>query len=249
VAWEIKRGLIGCAEAVFSGLLIIYAVITALLTGAATTVIGLFSPGFSRRLARLWSVLLLFFTKVKLSVRGLENIEAEKNYVFIANHQGYYDIPVLYAGLGSSISFIAKKELFSIPFFGWGIASIGCIRMDRKNPRKARESISIAVSMLRKNHMSLVLFPEGTRSVSGAVGEFKRGSFTLALEAGIPVVPIAICGTNRIHKKSSFIVRSASVDLIVGRPIAAEELKKMDKEQLSETMHKVIVGLVEKTPK
>jgi 1-acyl-sn-glycerol-3-phosphate acyltransferase len=215
--------------------------ISAMIYGALTVIIGFVSPPMARRIARMWCLNLLIFTRVRLNVIGAANIDIKRNYVFIANHQGYFDIPVLYVGLGSAISFVAKKELFSIPFFGWGMTFIGCIPMDRKNPRKARESITKAVSMIRKNNMSLALFPEGTRSISGEVGEFKRGSFTLALEAGVPVVPVVIRGTNAIHRKGSLTIQPAAVTISIGEPIATDDIEKMDKEQLSDMTRKIIV--------
>ena len=96
----------------------------------------------------------------------MKNVHKNERYVFIANHQSDFDIPVLYEGLFPNLSFIAKKELFMLPFFGWGMAAVGHIWIDRKNARKARKSITRAVNRLKRNHVSLVLFPEGTRSVT-----------------------------------------------------------------------------------
>jgi len=183
---------------------------------------------------------------VTLTVKGLAGIDRKAGYVFVANHQSHFDIPVLFAGIGMALSFIAKKELLSIPIFGWGVASIGCIGLDRKNPRKARASITCAVNLLKKDTLSLVLFPEGTRSTSGEVGEFKRGSFTLALEAGVPVVPVAIRGTMDIHRKASHEIRPGAVTITIGAPIPAEEIQKLGKEELSATIRRTIIAEVGK---
>jgi 1-acyl-sn-glycerol-3-phosphate acyltransferase len=246
MARKIGFGISAGFLAVHNFVLVVWALSTAILTGGLTTIAGVVSPQFARSLARLWCRQVLFFSGVKLIVKNASNIDKNKNYVFVANHQGYFDIPVIYSGLGSSLSFIAKKELFRIPFFGWGIAAIGCVSMDRKKPRKARVAISRAAAMLRKNNLSLVLFPEGTRSPSGIVSEFKRGSFTLALEAGVPVVPITICGTAQIHSKASFKIHPGSVTLIIGMPITMEEIGKLNKEELSTMTRDVIITTLEK---
>ncbi|MGB7568174.1 MAG: lysophospholipid acyltransferase family protein [Chitinivibrionales bacterium] len=219
---------------------------------ASTVVFGLgsilmrpFSIRAARSCARLWSLQLLFMCDVKVKVEGLEKIKKDQRYVFVANHQSYFDIPVMYAGLFANLSFVAKKELFVIPFLGWGMAAIGHIWIDRKNARKARKSITRAVSMLKRNKISLVLFPEGTRSMSGKVGEFKRASFVLALEAGVPVVPVAICGTREVQPKSSLKIIPGVVKLIIGDPLPIVPGADLDKGHLSGMVRETIVKLVE----
>jgi 1-acyl-sn-glycerol-3-phosphate acyltransferase len=179
---------------------------------------------------------------IRVTTTGGEKLDRKARYVFIANHQSYFDIPVLYAGLPFSLSFIAKKELFFIPFFGWGIAAIGHIWIDRDNARAARKSITRAISKLNRQCISLVLFPEGTRSITGEVGEFKRGSFTLALEAGVPVVPVSILGTRDVLPKKSRRFSPGTTTLVIGDPIVPAELSKLDKTKLSELVRERIVA-------
>jgi 1-acyl-sn-glycerol-3-phosphate acyltransferase len=243
--------IVGCVKTgvgeVFNIVLLAWTVVSAVSYGFMTMLASALSRSLGRKVARLWCVHLLFLTRVKVVLRGASNIEPGKTYVFVANHQGYFDIPVLYSSLGSGLSFVAKKELFALPFFGWGMAAIGCISMDRKNPRNARSSISRAIAVLRKNHQSLVLFPEGTRSQTGRVGEFKRASFTLALEAGVPLVPVAICGTGAVHNRTSHRIRPGTVTVVVGTPILTEKMQKMTKEELSGTVREIIAKAMEKT--
>jgi len=229
MARKIGFGISAGFLAVHNFVLVVWALSTAILTGGLTTIAGVVSPQFARSLARLWCRQVLFFSGVKLIVKNASNIDKNKNYVFVANHQGYFDIPVIYSGLGSSLSFIAKKELFRIPFFGWGIAAIGCVSMDRKKPRKARVAISRAAAMLRKNNLSLVLFPEGTRSADGKLGDFKQGSFALALEAGVSVVPVAIEKAHELLPKKGILIRSGTVFVTIGDPI---DVKGMEKGEL-----------------
>jgi 1-acyl-sn-glycerol-3-phosphate acyltransferase len=239
-------GVRAAAAIIRNGFVIAWTIVSAIAYGFTAMIVGVFSRNKARSVARQWSLNLMFVTGVKLTVEGAENIDKNKNYVFVANHQGYFDIPVLYAGLGSMLSFIAKKELFRIPFFGWGMKAIGCINIDRSNPRKARKSITRGVSVLKKNNISLVLFPEGTRSASGKVGEFKRASFTLALESGVPVVPVAICGTREVQRKESYRISPAAVRLVIGAPLNPHEGVVLDKEQLAGIARETILKAMER---
>jgi 1-acyl-sn-glycerol-3-phosphate acyltransferase len=169
-------------------------------------VTGIVSKHTSQVVCRTWARLLLAFLGVRLRVRGREKLSSGKRYVFFSNHQSALDIPVLFAGIGCPLCFIAKKDLFLIPIFGWGMSAMGHVKIDRTNARKARKSLSKGVHLLKRYRLSLVLFPEGTRSASGTLGEFKQGSFTLAQEAGVPVVPVVIRNViGRLPKKSLFV--------------------------------------------
>jgi 1-acyl-sn-glycerol-3-phosphate acyltransferase len=224
----------------------LWVIVSTLVFGIGSIVMCPFSIRAARGCARLWSMQLLFMCNVKVKVEGREKLENDQRYVFVANHQSYFDIPVMYAGLFAGLSFIAKKELFVIPFFGWGMAAVGHIWIDRKNARRARKSITRAVSMLKRNKVSLVLFPEGTRSSSGKVGEFKRASFVLALEAGVPVVPVAICGTRDVQPKSSLKIVPGVVKLVIGDPVPIIPGDGLDKGHLSGLVRETIVRALEK---
>ena len=242
---KIRSGIISSWLFFHNSIMLAWTIFSAMAYGWTALCTSIFCRSASRSIARLWCTQLLYMTGSKISVEGAEHIDKKNNYVFVANHQSYFDIPALYAGLGSSISFIAKKELFRIPFFGWGMWAAGCIQIDRKNARKARKSIAKGAAQLKKNHTSLVVFPEGTRSSSGKVGEFKRGSFTLAIEAGVPLVPVAICGTRNIQKKSSLLISPAAVRLVIGAPISAEEVSKLGKEVLAGKVRETIIKLLD----
>ncbi|HLV32890.1 MAG TPA: lysophospholipid acyltransferase family protein [Chitinispirillaceae bacterium] len=227
-------------------LFILWGLFSTVFYGIGCIVLSLFSRKIARSLGRLWNKHLLMAGGVKVVVKGVEKLDKNKRYVFIANHSSNLDIPVLFSGLEYQISFIAKKELFMIPFFGWGIAAMGHICIDRKNARKARESFTRAIKHLKKEHISLILFPEGTRSVDGTVGEFKRASFTLALEAGVQVVPVAIRNTGRILPKKSFRIRPGTAYLEIFDPIdITPDMKKAD---LARLVHKTIKSSIEKEP-
>jgi 1-acyl-sn-glycerol-3-phosphate acyltransferase len=200
----------------------------------------------AKRVGRLWMKHLLFFSGVRVQTIGAEKLVSADHYVFFANHSSYYDIPVLCAGLPFFLSFIAKKQLFQIPIFGWAMAAVGHIWIDRRNARKAGKSILRAVSKLDKGKISLVLFPEGTRSLSGALGVFKRASFTLALKAKVAVVPVSIVGARDIMAKRSLRLNPGTVRLIVGDPIPYEAIMGLDKNGVSALVReKMLAGIAE----
>ncbi|GBU20537.1 1-acyl-sn-glycerol-3-phosphate acyltransferase [Fibrobacteres bacterium R8-0-B4] len=205
----------------------------------------LVSRKLARKIARIWNRHVLAAGGVSVKVIGADKLDEGERYVFISNHQSALDIPIIYVGIGEKISFIAKKELFMIPFFGWGMWAIGHISIDRQNPRKAHASIASAVHRLNKENVSLILFPEGTRSKDGKVLEFKTASFTLALQAGVKLVPVAIKGAiDRLPPKSSRIV-PGEVELAVGDPISVEELKEMNKAEVCGRVREAIAAMVE----
>jgi 1-acyl-sn-glycerol-3-phosphate acyltransferase len=219
-----------------------WALISTVSYGTVTIMLSIFNTRVARYIAHLWCIHLLLLCGVRVRTVGAEKLSRKERYVFIANHQSFFDIPTLYAGLPFSLSFIAKKELFFIPFFGWGIAAIGHIWIDRENARHARKSITRAIGKLKRRRISLVLFPEGTRSVTGEVGQFRRGSFTLAIGAGVPVVPVTVCGTREVLPKKTLFFKPGFVTLVIGDPVFPTEVAKLDKQKLSEIMRERIVS-------
>ncbi len=226
-------------------LFVVWVVFSTCLYAAAASLLSLVSRRAGRKVARLWNVHVLGAGGVRVKVVGREKLSASERYVFMANHQSALDIPVLYAGIGEQLSFIAKKELFMIPVFGWGMAAVGHVWIDRQNARRAHASIARAIRKLKKENVSLILFPEGTRSRDGRVGDFKSASFRLALQAGVKLVPVAIKGAIDRLPRNSFSVVPGEVVLEIGDPISEEQLKLSSKNELCERVHGVIKEMVE----
>ncbi|MBN2038290.1 MAG: 1-acyl-sn-glycerol-3-phosphate acyltransferase [Chitinispirillaceae bacterium] len=208
--------------------LLLWLVFSVILYGSICSVAGLFSRRIAQFIGRLWSRHLLFFAGIRVGVQGVEKLAGGECYVFFANHQSALDIPILYAGIAHPLVFIAKRELFWIPIMGFGMHGMGHIPLDRSNPRKARAALSHAVKRLRKNRLSFVMFPEGTRSYDGTLGNFKQGSFTLALEACVRIVPVAIKKANERLQKKSLVVRPGPVELVVCDPVDPQGMEKGD---------------------
>jgi 1-acyl-sn-glycerol-3-phosphate acyltransferase len=223
--------------------MMLWAAFSAAVYGSLCMLTAPVNRSVTRIFGELWNRNLLFFAGIRVKVNGLEKIDKNKRYVFIANHQSHVDIPVLIVGLQHQLSFIAKKELFRIPFFGWGMYALGHIYIDRSNARKARISIQNAISRLQKDNISLVLFPEGTRSKDGKVGQFRQGSFSLALKSGVEVVPVAIQNTADLLPKHSNNIKKGTAVFTVCDPIVIDE--SMTKAEISERIRKVIVDIVE----
>jgi 1-acyl-sn-glycerol-3-phosphate acyltransferase len=175
---------------------------------------------FTHSCARAWSYCILVTTRVRVDVRGLNRLVPGATYVFVANHQSLYDIPVLFWWLPYQLRIIAKESIGRIPFMGWPLRRAGHLLVDRSNPD--REWILSRWRALIGQGLSLIIFPEGTRSPDGSVGRFKAGSFLLAIEAGLPVVPITVSGTRAVMRKGHFTVRPGDVTLTIHEPIRTD---------------------------
>ena len=170
----------------------------------------------AHRCARMWASLILRTTGVKVRVSGLEHLEPGRSYVFAANHQSIYDIPILFASIPAQLRIVAKESLGRIPFMGWHLYRAGHLLVDRRNPGP---DIVQKMRRLVSESSSLIVFPEGTRSVDGQVGKFKKGSFLVAIDAGLPVVPVSVSGSRHIMMKGRLMVCPGEVELIVHSPI------------------------------
>ena len=168
-------------------------------------------------LARLWCRLILVTVRARVTVE-MSGPLPKKPAVFMANHTSVLDIPALFSVLPTTCRFIAKKELFYIPFLGWNLWAAGHFPVDRSNPRKTIKSIKRVVQGIREGK-SLVVFPEGTRSATGVMGPFKTGSFKIAVRARVPIVPVSIRGAHRALPKGSFIPTPSKIQVVIGSPI------------------------------
>ncbi len=174
------------------------------------------------KIARFWATLHLKACGIKVSCKGSDNI-SKPPYIFMCNHQSALDIYALLSALPVSTRWIAKRQLFSIPFFGWAIKRAGYISIDRENPREALKAINEAAQKIRQG-MNILIFPEGTRSPDGALLPFKKGVFSLAVRAGIPVIPVGIKGTCDLQPKGSSLPKKKGLIYIhIGEPIPVGE--------------------------
>ena len=172
---------------------------------------------FAHRCARAWARLIVATTGVRVRVTGLEHLETGRSYVFAANHQSIYDIPILFSAIPAQLRIVAKQSLGRIPFMGWHLRRAGHLLVNRRNPGA---DIVQKMRRLVGESSSLIVFPEGTRSVDGTVGRFKKGPFLVAIDAGLPIVPVSVAGSRHVMKKGRLMVCPAEVELTVHPPIA-----------------------------
>lgn len=172
--------------------------------------------------AKIWAMLFCWLNFVSVSVRGRDNIDRRTSYVFVANHQGAFDIFSIYGFLGHNFKWMMKASLGRIPFVGYACRRGGHIFVDRANSASIRDSLASAEKKLSAG-MSLVVFPEGSRSRDGRLGVFKRGAFFLATELSMPVVPVSIDGAYDVMPRSARLPRPGHITLTIHQPIVAPE--------------------------
>ena len=194
-------------------------------------------------LARLWSRVILGVPGVKLKVTMRARLDPGRPYVFMANHASMVDIWAVFVTIPASFRFIAKKQLSRIPLFGWAMAAGRFIFIDRQNALAARRSMEEAARRIRSGQ-SVVIFPEGTRTRTGRLGAFKKGGFHLALDSGVPIVPVAIRGSGEVMPPGSPLIRAGTVTIEVGEPIPMEGLGTGDRQALIEKVRGRIAAML-----
>jgi 1-acyl-sn-glycerol-3-phosphate acyltransferase len=216
--------------------------------GAASIVSSLIDRRgyFAHGCARAWSWLILKTTGVRVTIEGLDRITPGTTYVFVSNHQSIYDTPVVFASLPYQLRIIAKESLARFPVLGWHLRRGGHLFVDRTHPDRA--GILKRWRALVSQGLSLIIYAEGGRSNDGHVAPFKGGSFLLAIEAGLPIVPVAIIGTRKVMPKNRLRTEPADVTLIVHDPIqppALTEPTPRDAKALAAQVHAVVSAAVE----
>jgi 1-acyl-sn-glycerol-3-phosphate acyltransferase len=217
--------------------------------GAASIASSLFDRRgyFAHGCARMWSRLILKTTGVRVRVEGLEKIRPGATYVFVSNHQSIYDTPVVFASLPYQLRIIAKESLAAFPVLGWHLRRGGHLFVDRKHPDRA--GILKRWRALVSEGLSLIIYAEGTRSPDGHTARFKAGSFLLAIQAGLPIVPLAVIGTRQVMPKGRLQTEPADVELVVHEPIQPPEIDNPtahDAKALADRVHAIVAAEVER---
>lgn len=169
-----------------------------------------------------WARSLIKLAGGEISVSGIENVPSSGPVLFVSNHQGNFDIPILLGFIDKPKAFIAKAEIKKIPLIYSWMTLMKCVFIQRNNLRQSLSVIQQGTEVL-KSGQSLVIFPEGSRSKNSQLGRFKPGSFKLALEAQVPIIPISINGSYKLMENQGFIIRPAKVELIIAPPVFPKE--------------------------
>lgn len=169
---------------------------------------------------RNWGRTELWAAGVRTRVTGLQYVNHGAPQIFVANHQSIFDIFAILATVPASVRFVAKKELGRIPIFAHAMRAAGHVFIDRKDRRRATEAMRRAGTRMKRDRLSLGLFPEGTRSHSRALQEFKRGTFALAIETQVPIVPLAVDGGYRVSRRGR--IHAAEIRVALAEPLPTE---------------------------
>ena len=194
---------------------------------------------FGHKCARAWSWLILKTTGVAVEIEGLERLDRSRSYVFASNHQSIYDIPILFASLPFQLRILAKESLGRIPFMGWHLQRTGHVLVDRANPGAG---VVRKMKRLVDEGHSLIVFPEGTRSTDGSVGRFKGGSFIIALQSGLPVVPISVIGSRHVMFRGELMVRPGRVRVVVHEPIETRSVPREAVREFASSVREVVAS-------
>lgn len=200
---------------------------------------------YVRKKAELWSHRLLRLAGARVKVEGKENIPANEPILFVSNHQGNFDIPILLSTAERKIGFLSKIEVKKIPLISPWMELMGCVFIDRGNRRKAVQSIREAAKNLEKGN-NMVVFPEGTRSKGAEVGEFKLGSLKLAVLSKVVIVPVSISGSYKLMEANGGLLKPSDITITYGEPVRIHQKGKVDLPLLAGELQKQVQANVDK---
>lgn len=221
-------------------------VLFTIMYGAVSVAVSFFDRSGARqmRVARAWGRAICRMSGVRIETEGFEKIVPGRHYIFTPNHLSYMDTPVLLSCLPVDFRFMAKKGLFSIPFLGTHLQRAGHIPVPLEDPRASIKALSHAAKIMNEKGISVLIFPEGGRSESGQLQEFKDGAAFAAIKGGIPIVPVALCGTREILPMHSLHVRAGTVRVRVGELIETAGMRSQDRTAVTEQIRSQIAGLL-----
>ena len=195
------------------------------------------------KIVQYWAKSILWIGNIPYTIIGLDKLDPYQQYVFASNHESAFDIPLTLAGIPWHVVPIAKKELKKIPFLSWAMLAAGHIFIDRSNHQKALQSIDKIKNSLKKNPRSILVFPEGTRTLDGKMKPFKKGGIILAINTGLPIVPIACCGTFDVLVKGSKKFNPKLIELRFGSPIYTSPDDIDNRNEITEQVKKAVISL------
>jgi 1-acyl-sn-glycerol-3-phosphate acyltransferase len=235
----IRTLFIGFWTVIFTGFFAVMVILTSLVSTDGE---------IPHKVARIWAKCILAASNIKVRVKGLSNLNRKGSYIYMPNHASNFDIPVLHAYLPVQFRWVAKAELFKIPVFGYAMKRAGYISIDRFDRKSAIQSLNKAAEIIR-NGTSVIIFPEGTRSQNQNVQSFKKGGFVLAVDSGVPIVPVIIHGTWMIMQKKQILVRPGNVVLEIKKPVNTSDYTRKTKDDLMQKVRNIVMGSYDKNKK
>lgn len=225
---------------IFVPIFFVITLITALVVMIMTTLFGYKFWGYYP--PKLWCMLTCWLSLCRVKTSGHENLDPKQSYIFVANHQGAFDIFLVYGFLNQNIKWVQKQSLRNIPFVGFASKKAGHVFVDNSTLASRKATIEKAKEQIADGS-SMVIFPEGARTVTGKMGRFKKGAYHIAYDMKLPIVPLTINGSYEVLVRNSLRLKLCKkMELIIHEPIPTENLSEADIPQLiertKETIHK-----------
>ncbi|MBP7342309.1 MAG: 1-acyl-sn-glycerol-3-phosphate acyltransferase [Syntrophaceae bacterium] len=192
-------------------------------------------------LTKIWAYIMLAVSFVRTEILNREKIAPGTSYIIMSNHQSLYDILALVTTLGIQYRWFIKKEVLKVPLFGYGLYASRNIFIDRSNTARAIESINRGIDRLPAG-VSILVFPEGTRSADGQIHPFKKGGFIPAVERKIPVLPVTVNGSRRVLPKGSLALRPGKIQVVIGDPIETSACTHADVPDLIDRTRQAVLA-------
>jgi len=213
------------------------------ITGWMTMLVAvIWSPRVANRhVAAKWGRMIAFLTPMRVTVEGAQNADPGRTYVVVCNHQSQYDIFLVYGWLNLDLKWVVKAELRKVPGVGIGCEKAGHIFVERGNPEQTQLAVSEALERVG-NGVGILFFAEGSRSVSGKLGRFKKGAFRIATAQGLPILPITIIGTRDIQRPKSMMIFPGRVRMVIHPAIEVEGTDSQDVLALMNKTREVIAS-------
>ena len=225
-------------------------ILSTIACGAVSVVVTLFdtSGDTGVGIARWWARALLWYARVRVNVEGMEKLQGISACVLCSNHLSYMDTPVVLSRIPLRFRFLAKSELFKIPFMGTHLRQAGHIPVPLEDPRAAVKTLTQAAEAIRNRSISLLIFPEGGRSEDGLLQPFKEGAAYIAIKAQVPLVPVAIIGTREVLPMHGKVFRPGRVRLLVGDPISTAGRTLKDRDALTQEAFRQVTEMLAREP-
>ena len=203
------------------------------------------SHKYTMRAARFWARWVLWGTGARVKVKGLEKLVPGTNYIFMMNHTSALDVLIPLTFLPGVVVYMAKKELFGIPLFGWALYAAGSIPVNRANRSQARASVDKAAYLIKKRAVSIIFYPEGTRSRDGNLLPFKGGGFYLAIASKLAVAPVVIQGADKVMPPKTLSLTPGEINITIQEPIETAELDYNNRHGLLEQTRNSIQSVLD----
>ncbi len=213
-------------------------IIATIVSATMTSVVSFFSHKRAFWWGQWWAEVIQALVPMRIKVSGRENIDKNQSYVIVANHQSAFDIIAIYGNMHVNFRWIMKQELRKAPLIGWACWNGKHIFIDRSSKRASYRSLQRAKEILRDG-ISVVIFPEGTRTYNNDLGRFKSGGFKLAFQLGLPLLPVTLIDTHKVMGKSFFSLQPHRAEMIIHKPInTMDYVDRID--ELMEDTHKIM---------